>query len=143
MRGSVRTSAQLPPSYRYVKHHDGSKDPKRSFCYPALARAFTLSKLTVPYTHTSSRHPQTERTASQALKTDLPKSVKRVAASAAISSTALVYRRSRICVGLVNAHVWWLAGVTSDRFCLAWTTSSFSRVDLSGLSRYLSRPRRL
>ena len=49
-----------------------------------------------------------------------------------------MYRRSRICVGSLVTYVCVCGGITSLGFSVDWTSSSLSRVDLSGLSWHRS-----
>ena len=50
------------------------------------------------------------------------------------SVALLLYRRSRICVGSLVTYVCVCGAITSLGFSVDWTSSSLSRVDLSGLS---------
>ena len=50
------------------------------------------------------------------------------------SAALLLYRRSRICVGSLVTYVCVCGGITFQGFSVDWTSSSLSRVDLSGLS---------
>ena len=56
------------------------------------------------------------------------------------SVALLFYRRSRICVGSLVTYVCVCGGITSLGFSVDWTSSSLSRVDLSGLSWHRSYP---
>ena len=56
------------------------------------------------------------------------------------SVALLLYRRSRICVGSLVTYVCVCGGITSLGFSVDWTSSSLSRVDLSGLSWHRSCP---
>ena len=57
-----------------------------------------------------------------------------------LSVALLLYRRSRICVGSLGTYVRVCGGITSLGFSVDWTSSSLSRVDLSGLSWHRSCP---
>ena len=56
------------------------------------------------------------------------------------SVALLLYRRSRICVGSLVTYVCVRGGITSLGFSVDWTSSTLSRVDLSGLSWHRSCP---
>ena len=51
-----------------------------------------------------------------------------------------LYRRSRICVGSLVTYVCVCGGITALGFPVDWTSSTRSRVDLSGLSSNRSFP---
>ena len=54
------------------------------------------------------------------------------------SVAQLLYRRPRICVGSLVTCVCVCGGITSLGFSVDWTSTSLSRVDLSGLSWHRS-----
>ena len=54
------------------------------------------------------------------------------------SVALFLYRRSRVCVGSLVTYVRVCGGITSLGFSVDWTSSSLSRVDLSGLSWHRS-----
>ena len=56
------------------------------------------------------------------------------------SIALLLYRRSRICVGSLVKYVCLSGGITSLGFSVDRTSSSLSRLDLSGLSWHRSCP---
>ena len=60
-----------------------------------------------------------------------------VASMSQCSAAVLLYRKSRICVGSLVTYVCVGGGITSLGFSVDWTSSSFSRVNLSGLSWHL------
>ena len=66
--------------------------------------------------------------------------VKDIASMSQSSVALLLYRRSRICVGSLVTYVCVCGGITSLGFSVDWTSSSLSRVHLSGLSWHRSCP---
>ena len=56
------------------------------------------------------------------------------------SVALLLYRRSRVCAGSLATYACVCGGITSLGFSVDWTSSSLSRVDLSGLSWHRSCP---
>ena len=56
------------------------------------------------------------------------------------SVALLLYRRSPTCVGSLVTYVCVCGGITSLGFSVDWTSSSHSRVDLSGLPWHRSCP---
>ena len=63
-----------------------------------------------------------------------------IASMSQCSVPLLLYRKSRIYVGSLVTYVCVCGGITSLGFAVDWTSSSLSRVDLSGLSWHRSCP---
>ena len=69
--------------------------------------------------------------------------VKHITSMSQCSVALLSCRRSRICVGSLVTYVCVCGGNTSLGFSVDWTSSSLSRVDLSGFSWHRSWPRHI